>query len=243
MMPASSLPTHPRRRRDAVLPSEMPRSASIQRAGEAPQKRRRYLPRPTAAAALLCGSLLAAAAPAHAEQAVSSPRAACLDAARAAEAVHGLPRGLMVAVALAEFGLHAYALNIGGRSHFPSNSADARRLLRNAGAGQSVMAGCVQINAKVHAPGADWPLDPRRAADWGAQHLREKFDLTGNWGDAIRRWNGGPAADKLVCRVQAKLRAANPSSSLLSGERCGAGYARERRDGRELLEIAEASDR
>lgn len=185
---------------------------------------------------LFCG-------PAAAQPAPSEPRAACLDAARRAETVYGIPRGLMVAVALAESGLHAYALNIGGRSHFPDTSAEARRLLRGAGARESVMAGCVQINARVHAPGADWPLDPRRAADWGARHLREKFDLTGNWGDAIRRWNGGPAASKLVCRVQAKLRASNPGSSLLADERCGGAYARDRRNGEALLEIAEASDR
>ena len=219
----------------------MPRSATIQRAGEAP-RRRRYLPRPIAAAALLGGSLLASG-PVRAQPTMASPRAACLDAARAAEAAHDIPRGLMVAVALAESGLHAYALNIGGRSHFPSNSADARRLLHGATSGQSVMAGCVQVNARVHAPGSDWPLDPRRAASWGARHLREKFDLTGDWGDAIRRWNGGPSADKLVCRVQAKLRAANPGSALLSGERCGTAYARDRRSGAELLEIAEASER
>ncbi len=228
----------------------MPRSANIHRAGEAAGKgpgRRSRPPRPFGAAALLGGSLLLCGAggvrPAAAQPATASPRAACLDAARAAEAAHDLPRGLLVAVALAESGLHAYALNIGGRSHFPSGSAEALRLLAGAGRGQSVMAGCVQINARVHAPGLDWPLDPRRAADWGARHLREKFDSTGDWGDAIRRWNGGPAAGRLVCRVQAKLRAVNPGSALLSGERCGSGYAADRRSGEALLEIAEASER
>ena len=233
----------------------MPRSATIPPARGGHQKRPR-IPPSLGAAALLVASLLTAG-PAAAQggrdggrnpssgAAIASPRAACLDAARAAEDAHDLPRGLLVAVALAESGLHAFALNIGGRAHFPSSSLEARQLLAGAGPRQAVMAGCVQINARVHAPGSSWPLDPRRAADWAAGHLREKFDRTGDWGDAIRHWNGGASAtaDRLVCRVQAKLRAANPGSRLLAGERCGGSYARERRDGQALLEIAEASER
>jgi hypothetical protein len=40
----------------------------------------------------------------------SSPRAACLAATREAEITHGLPEGLLTAIALNESGLHAYAL-------------------------------------------------------------------------------------------------------------------------------------
>ncbi|MFT8246303.1 transglycosylase [Roseomonas sp. BN140053] len=197
-------------------------------------------------AMLLAGSALAQGTTQGSRgEGIASPRAACLDAARTAEIRNQLPQGLLVAVALAESGLHAYALNIGGRSHFPSNAEAARQLLAGARPGQSIMAGCVQVNARVHARGSFWPLDPARATDWAAQHLRQKFDQTGNWGDAIRRWNGGAprTANNLVCRVQAKLQVTNPGSVVLSRESCGGNYARERRNGAELLEIAEASER
>ncbi|MFC0409175.1 transglycosylase SLT domain-containing protein [Roseomonas elaeocarpi] len=174
-----------------------------------------------------------------------NPRAACLAAARMAEAESNLPQGLLVAVALAESGLHAYALNIGGRSYFPEDSDTAHRLLAGSKPQQSVMAGCVQINARVHARNSDWPLDPIQATRWAARHLREKFNQTGDWGDAIRRWNGGAArtANNLVCRIQAKLEVTNPGSRILSDESCGGGFARDRRNGAALLEIAEAPDR
>ncbi|HYZ35029.1 MAG TPA: hypothetical protein VE684_22460, partial [Crenalkalicoccus sp.] len=71
----------------------------------------------------------------------ASPRAACLVAARRAEAVHGLPPGLLVAIALSESGLHANALSIGGRAAFPEDRAEARRLLLSAPAALPVMAG------------------------------------------------------------------------------------------------------
>ncbi|WP_338663384.1 transglycosylase SLT domain-containing protein [Pararoseomonas sp. SCSIO 73927] len=187
----------------------------------------------------------AAAAPATVERReIDSPRAACLDAVRQAERAHNIPEGLMVAVALAESGLHAHAMNIGGRSYFPDGMAEARRIYNSARPGQYVMAGCVQVNARVHARGSDWPLDPWRSADWGAGYLRQHYDKSGNWGDAIRRWNGGGASgDRLACRVMAKLKVSNPESSVLSDTRCGgANIARERRNGEALLEVAEAAD-
>ncbi|SUE43306.1 transglycosylase SLT domain-containing protein [Roseomonas gilardii] len=211
---------------------------------------------------MLAGGLLMAAPAAQAKPAESkpprtertkeagspsegSPRAACLSAAREAEARNGLPEGLLVAVALAESGLHAYALNIGGRSYFPDTPEAARRLVAGARPSQPIMAGCVQVNARVHAARSDWPLNPARATDWAARHLRAKYDGTGDWGDAIRAWNGGSprTRDELVCRVQAKLQVTNPASRLLEREQCGTRFARDRRSGEALLEVAEAGDR
>lgn len=182
------------------------------------------------------------ARPAVERRDIDSPRAACLDAVRQAERAHNIPDGLMVAVALAESGLHAHAMNIGGRAVFPESTEEARRIYRAARSSQYVMAGCVQVNARVHARNSDWPLDPWRAADWGASYLRGHFERLGNWADAIRRWNGGGASgDRLACRVQAKLQVTNPGSGALGNARCSGG-ARERRDGEALLEIAEAAE-
>ncbi|WP_235924609.1 transglycosylase SLT domain-containing protein [Roseomonas harenae] len=175
---------------------------------------------------------------------IDNPRAACLDATRQAEQAHGIPEGLMVAIALAESGLHGYAMNIGGRPYYPENRDEARRVYHSARPGQFVMAGCVQVNARVHARNSDWPLDPWRAADWGASYLRQHYDTYGNWADAIRRWNGAlPSGNALACRVQAKLQVTNPDSKVLDNVPCGnTAIARERRNGAALLEIAEAAE-
>ncbi|MBY0331629.1 MAG: transglycosylase, partial [Acetobacteraceae bacterium] len=169
------------------------------------------------------------------------PRAACLAAARRAEAVHGLPEGLMVAVALSESGLHAHALNIRGRAHFPDSLATARALLARAGG--RAMAGCVQVNAGVHARGSDWPLDAERAADWAGGLIARGYQETGSWNGALARFHGGSPAGtrRVICRVRAKLAVAAPGSPLLRELGCGGAMdARVLRSGAALLEIAEA---
>lgn len=155
------------------------------------------------------------------------PRAACLAATRRAEQIHGLPRGLLTAIALSESGLHAHALSIGGRPHFPNELAQARRLLRGAPARSSVMAGCMQVNARVHARGEDWPLDPFIAADWAGGVLARWARETGSWPEALRRWHGASrnAARPLICRVRAKLEVTNPASPLFEDLRCNAAQA------------------
>lgn len=175
----------------------------------------------------------------------TTPRIACLTAIRRAERTHGLPEGFLVAVALSESGLHAHALNIGGRAYYPEDPGEARALLRRSG-GRSVMAGCVQVNAGVHARGADWPLDPVRSANWAAGNLQRWHQQTGSWTEALRRWHGGSPAGtrRLICRVRAKLEVTAPGSDILSGTGCAGGeMARVRRSGAALLEVAEASPR
>ena len=176
----------------------------------------------------------------------SSPRAACLAAARQAETNHSLPEGLLTAIALNESGLHAYALNLRGRAYFPDNRAEAARLLRAAG-GRG-MAGCFQINAGVHvARGDDWPLDPERAADWAASYLAQHYETYGDWGRAVMRWHGASsqrAGTQIICRVHSKLEVAAPGSKLFA-DRCRPGapqWARGRRNGAAHLEVAEAED-
>ncbi|MBL6458512.1 transglycosylase [Belnapia sp. T6] len=173
------------------------------------------------------------------------PRAACLAAARRAEAVHGLPSGLLVAVALSESGLHAHALSIGGRAHYPETLVAARQLLAAAPARHTVMAGCVQVNARVHARNSDWPLDPVRATDWAGGILRRWYTETGSWEEAIRRWHGGgsASASRVVCRVRAKLEVTAPGSALLRGQPCRESETLQaRRNGANLLEVAEMQD-
>jgi hypothetical protein len=174
----------------------------------------------------------------------ASPRGACLEAAREAERKHGLPEGLLVGIALNESGLHAHALSIRGRAFYPESREEAVRLLRASGG--RAMAGCVQVNAGVHARGGqDWPLDPWRATDWAAGYLRQHYETYGDWGLAVVRWHGGSPRQftRLVCRVRSKIDVVAPDSALFT-ERCrgnGAQMAAFRRNGAALLELAEAN--
>ncbi|MEO3470496.1 transglycosylase SLT domain-containing protein [Roseomonas sp. CAU 1739] len=217
-------------------------------------QRRRRLLSPLWAAALAGALALTACAPADAGQEVAlaapavlrddlSPRAACLDAAREAEREHGLPEGLLVGIALNESGLHAHALNIGGRAYYPETREEALRLVRAAGG--RAMVGCMQVNAAVHARGGqEWPLDPYKATEWAANYLRQHYETYGDWSMALVRWHGGSAGmtTRLVCRVRSKIDVVAPDSSLFS-ERCEgtrAQMAAFRRNGQALLELAEA---
>lgn len=188
---------------------------------------------------------VALSAPASVREADLSPRSACLEAAREAERKHGLPAGLLVGIALNESGLHAHALNIAGRAYYPESREEAARLLLGTGASY-VMAGCVQVNARVHARGgATWPLDPWKATDWAANYLRQHYETYGDWGMAVVRWHGGSPGmmRRLVCRVRSKIDVVAPDSDLFV-ERCRgtqAQMAQFRRNGRALLELAEAN--
>jgi hypothetical protein len=175
-----------------------------------------------------------------------SPRAACLAATQRAEEVHGMPRGLLTAIALAESGLHAYALSIGGRPHFPDTASEARALVEAAPPRRSIMAGCVQVNARVHARNSHWPLDPYAAADWAGGIMARWHRETGSWAEALRRWHGGSPAStqRLVCRVRAKLDVTSPGSDLFRDWNCDSTNAeRVRRNGAIHLATAERQGR
>ena len=172
----------------------------------------------------------------------AGPRAACLVAARHAEQVHGLPPGLLVAVAMSESGLHAHAIKLGRNSYHPRDLERAREILAHAPRRSSPMVGCVQVNARVHARGSDWPLDPLRSTDWAGGMLRRWHQETGDWVEALRRWHGGSARTEhaVLCRVRAKLEVANPENTMLRDYACSeTTFARVRREGQGLLEVAE----
>lgn len=170
----------------------------------------------------------------------TAPRSACLEAVRWAEARHDLPDGLLVAIALNESGLHSYALSIRGQPHYPRTRAQAAALYRAARG--AVMAGCVQVNARVHARGTDWPLDPQQAADWAGAFLQDAYARTGSWAEAIRLWHGGRpgTARWLACRIRAKMDVTAPDSGLFRDLHCvsGAWAAQLRRNGQAHYEIA-----
>lgn len=172
---------------------------------------------------------------------MGGPRAACLEGTRRAEAIHGLPAGLLTAIALSESGLHAYAMNIGGRTVIPENGEAAAALLRATSSRRTVMAGCLQVNARVHARGETWPLDARASTDW-AGGLLARWGHELGWDEALRRWHGASPRNqaRLVCRVRAKLDVVNPDSTLFQEYNCNPGReARTRRNGEAHFAAAE----
>ena len=176
-------------------------------------------------------AVAAAAAPAPTVR-PGTPRAACLDATRAAEARHDLPAGILVAIALNESGLHSYAMNVRGRTVVPRTHEQALAIYRaNRGA---VMAGCVQVNARVHARGQEWPLDANSSAEWAARFLRATYARTGSWAESVRIWHGGRAGStvRYACRLRTRLDVTAPGSGLFSELNCGGGnsaYAQRQR--------------
>ncbi len=104
------------------------------------------------------------------------------------------------------------------------------------------MAGCVQVNARVHARGgADWPLDAVTSADWAGGMLARWARERGDWAEALRRWHGGSPAStqRLVCRVRAKMKVTNPTADLFDGWAC-ADDNRTRANGAAHLRLASA---
>ncbi len=176
----------------------------------------------------------------------ASPRAACLAAARRAEQIHALPAGLLVAVAMSESSLNALAIKVGRNMYYPRDLERAQEILAKAPPRSSPMVGCVQVNARVHAQGSTWPLDPLRSTDWAGGMLRRWHQETGDWVEALRRWHGGSARTEhgVLCRVRAKLEVANPENDMLRDYPCQdtAVAARTRREGRGILEVAEVAD-
>ncbi len=261
MMTANALPATSSRRHGAASPRALARGARhlgarLRRLGGLAQHRRRRLLSPVWAAAVAGVLSLVACAPAEATQDVVaaapvaredlSPRAACLDAAREAEREHGLPEGLLVGIALNESGLHAHALNIGGRAYYPDSKAEAMRLIRAAGG--RAMVGCMQVNAAVHARGGqDWPLDPYKATEWAANYLLQHYETYGDWSMALVRWHGGSAEHDqppgLPRAQQDRRRRAGQQPVLRTLPRHrGLRWRRSGAMARRLLELAEAAD-
>lgn len=144
-----------------------------------------------------------------------TPRTVCASAIQVAELRHGLPEGLLQAIAIVESGRHPFAINLGPEdgARYPARRADAHALILDAlGRGERPMVGCFQVNVAVHAPqDPGWALDPSRAADWAAiylaSHARGPSSDDTRWHAAVVRYQGGrgASADRYVCRVAGAL--------------------------------------
>lgn len=148
-------------------------------------------------------ALLAAATPAA---------AGCVASLVQAAARHGVPPDLMLALGHAESGWKAYAVNVGGVSHFPASEADAVALVEGEQARgvESIDVGCGQINLRWH-PDAFESLaaafDPERNAEYAARFLAELQAAHGDWRLAVARYHSSDpeAQDAYLERVYQRL--------------------------------------
>ncbi len=127
---------------------------------------------------------------------------------------HGVPLGVLFAVALNESGrrgwLHPYALNVAGKSHFPPNPTEALAVFhreRSRGV-RLIDLGCMQINHHYHARefgSVEAMLDPGRNVDYAALFLKRLKARHGSWTMAAARYHAGPnnapAQKRYVCGV------------------------------------------
>lgn len=131
---------------------------------------------------------------------------------------HGVPIGILYAVALTETGrrnsLHPYALNIHGKSLFPRSENEAIRLFEEARAqGQTLIdLGCMQINHHYHSrhfSSIRKMLDPALNVNYAALFLKKLFKQEGSWTLAAARYHAGPknlkAQKRYVCAVISNL--------------------------------------
>ncbi|WP_114377596.1 transglycosylase SLT domain-containing protein [Elioraea thermophila] len=171
--------------------------------------------------------------------------ARCLDAARMAEAVYGLPEGLLVAVAIVESALHPYALGTERASRFPGDAGEAQREAETLARGaRSLSAGCFQVNLKAHGREARaWVFDAHASALFAAALLADARRRAGSFAAALALYNGAAPGSATglayACRVRAALAEVAPASLSALPLRCAPGPMRVvTAKARTLLEIA-----
>ncbi len=157
----------------------------------------------------------------------------------AASEQEGVPLGVLYAVGLTETGrdgsLHAYALNIEGKTVIATSAAEA--LDRFAAARRQgkklIDLGCMQINHHYHGSefaSVEAMLNPRLNVFYAAKFLKQLERREGSWAMAVARYHAGPDNDpaqkRYICAVIRNLAitgfgAWTPASRKFCGERAG----------------------
>jgi hypothetical protein len=148
-----------------------------------------------------------------------TPPAMCEAAIDAAEAAAKLPARVLTSIALRESGRvdpdtgrvrpWPWTINYEGAGHFYASKDEAIAAVQQiqAGGGQSVDVGCMQVNLQQH-PEAfltlDDAFDPQRNATYAARFLTSLFASLSDWGTAIAAYHsrtpgiGEPYRDQVV---------------------------------------------
>jgi len=141
----------------------------------------------------------------------------CVPHIWAQEAKYGMPRGLLMAVALTESNLdgkpYPFALNVDGKAYFAPDKEVAWSWVRYAFArGQNVDIGCMQISTRHHANmvrNLQSFLDARYNVEYGAWYLYSLYvDHKGSWTDAVAYYHSGNRERQFeyLCAVWKNLR-------------------------------------
>lgn len=148
----------------------------------------------------------------------ADPEGVCEQQMAAAARRHGVPLGVLYAVALTETGrkgrLHPFALNIAGKSVLAPTKAAALhafRMARRRGT-KLIDLGCMQVNHHYHGSRFETVedmLDPARNVDYAARFLVELRARQGSWTMAVARYHAGPhnnpAQKRYICAVIGNL--------------------------------------
>jgi len=178
------------------------------------------------ACAIALGIGCGTAAPVLAQTPPAGLESACERAIAAAAAAYGVPYEVARSVGAVESNLHPFALNISGRSYFPSGWAAAEEIARAAlTQGRQLDVGCMQINISKHHrdafPSLRHALHPDWNADYGVRYLEALRRRHGDWTKAVANYHSGrlDAQRRYVSAVGAKMRAGAPAHVTPAAER------------------------
>lgn len=145
----------------------------------------------------------------------------------------GIPAGILLAITLTETAMggrpQAYAVRVGGQSHYGASEAGALDLARQPDGGleRSANIGCMQLQIASHARAFDPPekiADPALNMRHGAALLVRAAGRERDWARAIASHRGGDAAGRrlYLCKVWNHLRfLATASAALIDARHCG----------------------
>lgn len=132
----------------------------------------------------------------------SDPSSVCLSAIMDAQARHGIPDNLLLAIGIQEAGrkiggqltVWPWTANSDGRgAFFESKQALEAWVRETQTRGQrSIDVGCMQVNQKWHAQhfaSLEQATEPNANVDYAARFLRGLYDKTGNWWEAAGRYH------------------------------------------------------
>ena len=139
---------------------------------------------------------------------MATPAAAnCRLAAALAERRHGIPAGLLQAIAQVETGNQPWSLNAAGEPRLHPTRAAALadlRLLLAQGV-RPLDVGCLQVSLYHHPRAFGSPeqaLDPVENANYAGSFLRRLFDQAGDWRLAIARYHSADSTRGAAYRAQ-----------------------------------------
>lgn len=120
-----------------------------------------------------------------------------------AERLHGIPAGLLRAIAQQESGMDEYAVNADGTDYHPSSVTAAVGLVRRLQAEGAIYidVGCMQIDMHHH-PNAFGSLEdafnPAKNADYGANFLVSLFGKYRDWMTATAYYHSGETREQQI---------------------------------------------